>query len=894
MEHQPQQQQQQRQEQQQGQQQEQQKHDTYIIRVLLILSVTFASVSVLATLTTLYWFVRMRRSFRHELVLLLIKSDFLKSAVLVLFAIVNLVRGTVHSDSAFCQVTGFALAVGIETSDIAVLLIAVHSLMYIFRPRSGLYPYRRFAFVVFYLYPLLAASLAFINGNGYENMGPYCYLRTDRSWARLALSWVPRYMITVAIVIIYAFIYLYIRKRMGDFGRRRSEAIHSRGEGRGGGSGGRRGSRRDSNRTGSVYNGLIPSSMCSRRTSATDTIAAAKDRPRPASSLAPTRPTSVDAPDPFIKWDWSGFEARQTPRKPADDTGDLIAPNSPNSPTFLSPPAAAHTHTHTNSRAHRPIIMTIGPSATPTEDETEEDDLGELRPTERRRTFSLQSRRSVPEHRHSIPLTSRSFSLDTAMTAASTADTLLPSAADTTADTATIGTTTEVDADAPDSCPILPSSPPACLITLTPPGGKHTTTTTTNPNPTPVSRSHSYSHRHSQTTTPHDSSDYPDSRTASHSHYHYHYASHGSYSYHYSSYGSYDHTAEDDAPVRTKNHKKTLRQLRSLFAYPLVYVCVWLFPFISHILGYDDDSVRHVHESQIYPAAGTGTATGTGAGYGVGAGSGFSGGKELRGLAAGLAGGLVGASGDEPLTQEPPHWLLIVTLLSLCVQGAVDCGLFMARETPWRYERVQSQEIPAEQAQQRQGQQSQQQGQGQHGQEGQQAQQRGGQNGCPLSEGRVMVGTFWNGLKRRWGWRAQQGWGRWCAWWEWVGGWLWVVVSLVAGRRNNNNHQNGNITTTDTGTGTGRIGTATTGDTRPWDRRRVGRSGAVGRTREEMLVDGRLARQRREGEVEDERERRRMRGMGNTGRGTATVGREREWWEAYERDGVVGEYDSDF
>lgn len=40
--------------------------DHYIIRVLLILSVTFASVSVLATLTTLYWFVRMRRSFRHE------------------------------------------------------------------------------------------------------------------------------------------------------------------------------------------------------------------------------------------------------------------------------------------------------------------------------------------------------------------------------------------------------------------------------------------------------------------------------------------------------------------------------------------------------------------------------------------------------------------------------------------------------------------------------------------------------------------------------------------------------------------------------------------------------------------------------------------------------------
>jgi hypothetical protein len=37
-----------------------------IIRVLLALSLSIGSISVLATLSALYWFVKMRRSFRHE------------------------------------------------------------------------------------------------------------------------------------------------------------------------------------------------------------------------------------------------------------------------------------------------------------------------------------------------------------------------------------------------------------------------------------------------------------------------------------------------------------------------------------------------------------------------------------------------------------------------------------------------------------------------------------------------------------------------------------------------------------------------------------------------------------------------------------------------------------
>ncbi len=74
---------------------------------------------------------------------------------------------------------------GIESSDLAVLLIAIHSVMCILRPRLGLYPYRRIAYAAYIVLPTVFASLAFINGHGYQNVGHYCYLRTDQPWPRL-------------------------------------------------------------------------------------------------------------------------------------------------------------------------------------------------------------------------------------------------------------------------------------------------------------------------------------------------------------------------------------------------------------------------------------------------------------------------------------------------------------------------------------------------------------------------------------------------------------------------------------------------------------------------------------------------------------------------------------
>ncbi|KAF6833851.1 plasma membrane g protein coupled receptor that interacts with the heterotrimeric g protein a [Colletotrichum plurivorum] len=186
---------------------------------LAVAALSFASVTL-----AFYWFSRMRRSFRHDLIMLLMSSDMLKSLWFIIFPIADFRNGPIASDSSFCQASGFFLSVGIEASDIAVVLIALHTAIYIFRPRhssrqSGLYPHRNIAFAVFILFPLLMASLAFINWPGYANNGEYCYLPARPEWPRLALSWVPRYMILLTIVGLYAYIYIYVTLRIRRFGR---------------------------------------------------------------------------------------------------------------------------------------------------------------------------------------------------------------------------------------------------------------------------------------------------------------------------------------------------------------------------------------------------------------------------------------------------------------------------------------------------------------------------------------------------------------------------------------------------------------------------------------------------------------------------------------------------
>jgi G protein-coupled receptor GPR1 len=104
-------------------------------------------------------------------------------------------------------------------------MIAIHSALYIFKPRvangeGGLYPYRKIAYAIWLVVPLLISSLAFINnGDSYVNDGTYCYLPVRPFWYRLALGWVPRYAIFLIILGIYASIYYYVRYKFHGFAK---------------------------------------------------------------------------------------------------------------------------------------------------------------------------------------------------------------------------------------------------------------------------------------------------------------------------------------------------------------------------------------------------------------------------------------------------------------------------------------------------------------------------------------------------------------------------------------------------------------------------------------------------------------------------------------------------
>lgn len=210
-------------------------------RSVLIAGLTCACISVLATLITLRWFLLMNRNFRHKLIMFLIFSDTFKAFWYFIFPVVVFSRGPVSTSSGFCQASGFFLAVGIEASDFAILMIAFHSILYIFHPPArsgdigGLYRWRKWIYSAWIGFPVLAASLAFVNHtDAYATSGTFCYLPRRPFWYRLALSWIPRYFIMFLIFGMYISIYIYVTFKFRSFSNlqesesRYSSVSHSR------------------------------------------------------------------------------------------------------------------------------------------------------------------------------------------------------------------------------------------------------------------------------------------------------------------------------------------------------------------------------------------------------------------------------------------------------------------------------------------------------------------------------------------------------------------------------------------------------------------------------------------------------------------------------------------
>ncbi|KAF2492008.1 hypothetical protein BU16DRAFT_422080, partial [Lophium mytilinum] len=147
-----------------------------------------------------------------RLIMLLIFGDLMKSAWYFIFAIASF-RHNVDTKTPFCQASGFFIQYGTETCDYAVLVIAVHSALQVFQPgrsarTDGLYHYRKLIYLGGISIPIIMAALAFINPTGgYIAQGAFCTLPLRPYWYRLALAWIPRYLIAIIIMGLAAAIY---------------------------------------------------------------------------------------------------------------------------------------------------------------------------------------------------------------------------------------------------------------------------------------------------------------------------------------------------------------------------------------------------------------------------------------------------------------------------------------------------------------------------------------------------------------------------------------------------------------------------------------------------------------------------------------------------------------
>lgn len=232
-----------------------------------ILSITAASLSIASGISVLFWWfvilpyrqrymakrephilvTRDRSEFRYHLTIALIMIDLLKSMILITYPIRYF-----HADikrpqeefphiAVFCDVIGFLTVAIIQSSDFAVLALAIHMALLIFSNGStgpgnsnsnhnntnhnsigsgddrdkGLYRFRYYIYSIFFvILPIAIASIGLIHNTGYTYFISWCYIVVKPLWYSLLLAWIPRLLIMVLISIIYVSIFIQMKMRM--------------------------------------------------------------------------------------------------------------------------------------------------------------------------------------------------------------------------------------------------------------------------------------------------------------------------------------------------------------------------------------------------------------------------------------------------------------------------------------------------------------------------------------------------------------------------------------------------------------------------------------------------------------------------------------------------------
>lgn len=169
------------------------------------------------------------------MIMALIVGDVFRTISMLVQSSTSLAHGQITSASKLCQAGGFFFQFGIAMNgkttfskttglsnhllDWSVLALAVHGTLQILRPAANsihhadvMFKYRHIIYAMLVIIPTLCASLAFIEPNiHYTSAGAYCQLPIRPLWYRLALSWIPRYVISITILGLSVAVYVHVR-----------------------------------------------------------------------------------------------------------------------------------------------------------------------------------------------------------------------------------------------------------------------------------------------------------------------------------------------------------------------------------------------------------------------------------------------------------------------------------------------------------------------------------------------------------------------------------------------------------------------------------------------------------------------------------------------------------
>ncbi|KAF2813316.1 uncharacterized protein BDZ99DRAFT_382497 [Mytilinidion resinicola] len=159
------------------------------------------------------------RTFRHQLILGLAISDFLMAVNFMSSSAVN-ISGHIISEKPqekFCDFNGFMTQVFVVQTDYWVLLIAVCTFFIVAnykRQSQWVQEHRIILWCLPWGFSILWAALG-MGLIGYGDIGAWCWFTSDKT--RLLVNFIPRWLIIIAILALYARLYLLIHKAHNRF-----------------------------------------------------------------------------------------------------------------------------------------------------------------------------------------------------------------------------------------------------------------------------------------------------------------------------------------------------------------------------------------------------------------------------------------------------------------------------------------------------------------------------------------------------------------------------------------------------------------------------------------------------------------------------------------------------